>query len=194
MKNSLDLTGQRFGQLTVIEKVKGGWRCRCDCGNQKVIPGCHITNGRVKSCGCLRMKHGMSENRLYQIWHGMKDRCLRKDGEHYPKYGGRGIYVCDEWLNSFENFRDWSFANGYQDNLSIDRKDNDGPYSPENCRWATKKEQQRNRSTTIFVTYNGETRTLTDWAEITGIKYSTLKHRMSRGISGDALFAPLYQK
>lgn len=190
-----NLAGQRFGQLTVTNRIKGEtYLCLCDCGKEKVVRGCHLKGGRVKSCGCARTKHGMSEDRLYQIWHGMKDRCLRKDGQHYEKYGARGITVCKEWAESFEAFRDWAIENGYRNDLSLDRKNNDGPYSPENCRWATRVEQQNNRGNTVFLTHEGETRTLAEWARITGVKYSTLRYRVSQGFTGESLFAPTSRK
>ena len=189
MEKSDDLTGQRFGQLTVQKKVKGGWLCLCDCGKETIAHGCHLKNGRWRSCGCLRYKHGMTDTRLYQIWHGMKDRCQRKDGQHFEKYGGRGITVCQEWADSFEAFKDWALANGYRDDLSLDRKDNDGPYSPDNCRWATRREQQSNRKITVFITHNGETRTLAEWSRITGIHYATLSHRLRRGYPEEKLFS-----
>lgn len=190
MENLTDIIGRKFGLLTVIKRAKGEkYLCLCDCGKEKIVSGCHLKGGRVKSCGCARFKHGMVEDRLYQIWHGMKDRCLRENGQHYHKYGGRGITICPEWAESFEAFRDWAMANGYQDNLSLDRKDNDGPYSPDNCRWATRKEQQSNRSNTVFLTHGGETRTLAEWSQITGINYYTLRYRVEQGFTGEKLFA-----
>lgn len=199
MNRAKDITGNRYGRLTAISRGANNnrgeatWLCRCDCGREVVVVQHSLKSGNTMSCGCIRReqladrnrsnaKHGMKGTRLYQAWHNMKDRCLREKCKEYPRYGGRGITVCDEWRDSFEAFRDWALANGYQEGLTIDRTDNDGPYAPSNCRWATAKEQSNNRRSNYTITFNGETHTLKEWAEIHDIPYGLLKNRVRAGM------------
>lgn len=205
-----DLSGMRFGKLTAIEcvgRTKNGnakWLCRCDCGGEKVIASWNLVSGNTNSCGCIKKEqnkqmfvtHGDSgshKTRLYRIWAGIKTRCYnKKHSDSYRKYGAKGVFMCDEWKNSYESFRDWSIASGYQENLSIDRIDPKGPYSPENCRWATDKEQQNNRTNNHILTFNGVSKTLAQWVELTGFTKSTIEHRLERGWSvADALQTPM---
>ena len=207
-----DLTGQKFGRLTVLEKscldsgrngCKTYWICRCDCGNLTSVMTSNLTSGKVISCGCARnestvnrfTKHNKRQTRLYHTWQDMKQRCFNMNDDAYSHYGGRGITVCDEWLE-FEQFYDWAMTNGYRDDLTIDRKDVDGDYCPENCRWTTYKEQNRNRRSNRMITYGGKTMLLTEWAEALGVKESTLRQRLDKyGWNiADSLATPVNKK
>lgn len=193
MSGQLDsLIGRRFGRLVVINElprqvgVPRRFLCRCDCGNNHQARGGNLLSGGVQSCGCLKhqapqnMTHGQKGTRLYRIWVGMKTRCFNPRVREYPRYGGRGITVCDAWMD-FAAFHRWALANGYQDDLTIERIDNDGPYSPENCRWIPLGEQARNRRNNRLLTYGGETKPLSEWAEIFGISVQALWGRLRRG-------------
>ena len=191
-----DLTGQKFGLLKVVgladtETRKTYWVCKCDCGNMKTVRSDSLLCGAIKSCGCLKRKqdeinlvknhrHKMSGTRIYWEWQGMKSRCYNKNDARYAEWGGRGITVCDEWRNSFESFCDWAMSHGYQDDLTIDRIDNEGNYCPENCRWATQQEQSRNRRSNVNITIGNSTRTLTEWCEIFQVDSKNVFARYSR--------------
>ena len=160
----IDLTGKRFGRLTVIKPLGLNpnnqlvWLCECDCGKVVCVAGLSLRNGDTKSCGCYRKdasrihqtKHGAyrgrtKRERLYNIYSDMRQRCLDQNSVPYKDYGGRGITICKEWLDSYAAFRSWALANGYSDDLTIDRIDNDGNYEPSNCRWADAFTQAHNK-------------------------------------------------
>jgi len=186
-----DLTGKRFGNLTVIgfnsikNKSNYYWNCKCDCGNTSVVQTGHLKNGSIKSCGCLRIKkitkHNESKTKLYHVFQCMKDRCFNTNSPLYKYYGNRGITICKEWLENYEAFKAWANANNYKEGLSIDRIDVNGNYEPSNCRWADAKTQNNNLRNNHILTFNGETLTLTQWAEKIGIKTGTLSRRINTG-------------
>lgn len=154
--NAVDLTGERFGRLFVFEradKTAGGkqrWRCLCDCGKETFVTTGHLKSGHSSSCGCLgierasaaKIKHGLSNTRLWNIWAGIKQRCNNPNQPVFKWYGGKGVKICEEWLE-FEAFYDWASSHGYQDGLTIDRIDPDGNYGPNNCRWITRSENSK---------------------------------------------------
>lgn len=210
-----DLTGLRFGRLTIIKRAddyispKGArhvqWECKCDCGKSVVASSCQLNSGNAKSCGCLRKEiykrgtHHMSNTRLFRIWASMHKRCENKnDTKDYPRYGGRGIIVCNEWSgkSGFENFFKWAMENGYSDNLTIDRKDVNGNYEPSNCRWADRKTQNRNRRDTKIITAFGITKPLVEFCEEYQINKTTVNSRVKdHGMTYEqALTMPLLRK
>lgn len=166
------LVGMRRGRFVVLPEAetRNGiryYKCLCDCGNIFYISSSHIHNKNVVSCGCRRREvgketgtHHMTDTRIYSIWEKMKARCTNSNLPGFNNYGGRGIKVCQEWMDSFEAFYEWAMANGYDDSLSIDRIDVNGNYCPENCRWVTQKVQANNTRTNVYVEYNGERLTL----------------------------------
>ena len=162
----IDLTGQKFGRLTAVEKCgkdssgkNSLWLCTCDCGGTTRATTTHLRNGHTQSCGCLgherliscgkatqfKPVHGLRKTRIYRIWCGMKSRCYDPNHPKYPLYGSRGIKVCEEWLHNAQAFYDWAVSHNYASDLTIDRINSDGDYEPDNCRWASIAEQNRNR-------------------------------------------------
>lgn len=184
----IDLSGKHFGKLLVKRRAgnrhnKVMWECICDCGKVTVAPSGDLSRGKTKSCGCNRIIHGGRNSRLYRIWSGMKTRCFNQVDHMYPVYGGRGITVCSEWRDNFKEFQKWALSAGYQDNLTLDRIDNDRAYSPENCRWVTVKEQENNRRDNRRISYNGKTQTLSQWSDETGLHRETIQWRLNHGWS-----------
>lgn len=193
MNKAPDITGKTINNWYVIKEAGRTkfnsitYLCRCLlCGNEKIVDGHTIRKGTSKSCGCLKSikKEGArSRERLYKIWIGIKIRCYNKNSKTYRYYGGRGITMCDEW-NDYEKFKTWAYENGYDDSLSpymctIDRLDPNGNYSPDNCAWHNTKEQANNKRNNVYITFNNQTHTIAQWAEITGIRVGTLRNRIS---------------
>lgn len=188
-----DLTGKRFGRLTVVSRAENGkgsrarWLCRCDCGNERVVYGYSLKSGNTRSCGCLRAEtskdkattHGMSKTSLFHVWWAMMERCTNKNSKSYKNYGGRGISVCDEWLDS-TTFFNWALSSGYEEGLTIERIDVNDGYKPSNCKWVTKKEQARNKTNSFIVEIDGESKCLAEWCEIYEINYFTVHQRIAK--------------
>ena len=196
-----DLEGKRFGRLTVIRCVGRNkwrdsvWECSCDCGNVTTVSGGHLKDGHTTSCGCFAneersrraSRHGLLKGgkkpRTFIIWNGMKARCLNPRSTGYPRYGARGISICDEWLD-YETFNRWAVTHGYADGLELDRIDNDGPYCPSNCRWVTHSRNQRNTSRTHMITISGKTKCASDWISELGISRSTFYQHLNNDPDG----------
>lgn len=195
--------GKKIGHLTVLSKENNKFLCRCDCGRKVSVIPTNLANGTIKSCGnsqcphhrSLITTHGLSNDRLYRIWRGMKERCYNPKNQGWPTYGGRGIDICDEWIDDLFAFREWALSHGYADNLSIDRIDNDRGYSPDNCRWATAKEQANNQhprytfskkpdytphKRKIIWEINGETKSGLDWCKQYGMSMPFVKYRIEK--------------
>ncbi len=189
--------GDRFGNWTVLMersvftggRRRRGWLCRCICGTEKSITGdilisgkttqCQICGNRQKAALKSRLVHGLTDTRLHRIWMQMRRRCEKPSCPDYPRYGGRGISVCPQW-HKFEPFYEWANATGYSDGLTLDRRDNDGGYEPNNCRWATRTEQNRNRRDNVRFEFRGQNLTIPEIAEITGFPAAALRLRLIR--------------
>jgi hypothetical protein len=205
MSNFEDLTGMKFGKLTVVNfsDVKKFsnlcWLCKCDCGEEVIVRATYLKNGRSTSCGCLRgefMKnnaylfnatHRDSKSVEYHTWHGIKERCYNQNSEQYCNYGGRGIDVSDEWLCSYEQFLQ-DMGRRPSKNHSIERINNDKGYSKDNCKWATTKEQANNKRNNHLITYNGETLNVTQWSEKLNLAYGSLLYRSNSGWTAEKIF------
>lgn len=188
-----DLTGQRFGKWYVISRASNRgkavmWLCHCDCGKEKVVHGTSLKSGASTNCGCGRIEkhrktHGLTKHPLYRVWQRMKGCTHSPSHQDYDNYGGRGISMCDEWKTDFKNFYDWSMNNGWEKGLEIDRINTNGDYEPSNCRFTDRKGQMQNTRRTHIITYNGETHSITEWAEKLGMNRNTLYNRLQHGWS-----------
>lgn len=214
-----DLTGQRFGRLTVISRAENyvspqgiklaRWNCLCDCGNQKIAVGAELRKGNIRSCGCFQKevaknrltKHGLTSTRLYGVWQDMRQGCLNPNSKAYKYYGGRGITVCDEWKDDFKAFYDWAMENGYKEEImpsgynywTIERINNDGNFEPDNCCWANRVAQGNNRQNNHLIEQENEVLTLAQTAKQKGVSRITLGARMSRygWSTNDSLNTPI---
>lgn len=207
LQNAKDLTGKTFGRLKVIGRSEDkvdckqrryvSWECICECGNTVFVTTNCLKSGNTSSCGCLlkdvagkqTLTHGLRKTRLYNIYNNMKQRCNNPQNPEYRLYGERGIKVCDEWNqpNGLGAFGNWALNNGYADNLTLDRIDNNGDYSPENCRWVTMKEQAKNTRRNVRILYNGKTMILADFARLTGIDHRIVSRCVKNGMSAEKI-------
>ena len=202
-----ELIGKQFGEWTVLafngcDGKNTTYLCRCSCGTERHLRKNVLIHGLSKSCGCKRGEHisvatkgkpkayaverdtyGEGKTRLHIIWDGMKKRCNCLTDKHYKWYGARGIKVCEEWSNSFQAFKSWALNYGYMDDLSIDRIDNDGNYEPSKCRWVTHQQQMCNTRRNRMITYNGETKCVSEWGKVLGMSPDTIYERLKHGWS-----------
>lgn len=197
MAKKLDIKhGEKFGKWTIIEEIapkiisnkpRRMFRCKCECGNIGEVQLACLRNEHSTSCGCeqkkkasaANTKHGLGKHSLYNTWKNMKKRCNNPNASGYENYGGRGIYVCEEWSNSFQSFYDWSIDNGWSKELTIDRIDTNGNYCPENCRWASIEIQMNNTTRNHYIEYEGNTYTLSTLAKHLNIPYNIIRYRLS---------------
>jgi len=197
-----DITGMKFGRLTVIrflqpeerEDWRRQWLCRCECGNEIQVNSSKLRNGHTRSCGCiivekignLNKKYLNSNKRLYSVYRGMLARCYDSKYASYNAYGGRGIQVCKEWKEDYDTFAKWAFESGYDKNAvygdcTLDRINVDGNYCPENCRWVNSVIQQNNRRDNLYAEYQGKVHTCMEWSRILGVAYNKLQYHLKRG-------------
>lgn len=200
MPNLINLTGQRFGRLVVLRRAKVQsksrrvyWLCVCDCGSEKAVNAGHLRSGTVVSCGCFNRevvtKHGKSNSPEFRAWKHMRQRCTNENNPSFSNYGARGIKVCGRWIASFDNFYK-DMGPRPSNKHTLERIDNNKGYSPENCCWATRSDQSRNRRATVYVQYQGERLCLTDAARKAGVNRHLVFDRRRRGWPESALFLP----
>ncbi len=210
MGKKIDLVGQTFGRLTVEKEVQSQkynryFECKCICGKTKIVSYSNLKSGHTQSCGCIlrdlylskrKAKKNINKNsRLYRIWTLMKNRTNPNNLQKRHRYFDRGITVCDEWRNSFPIFEKWAIENGYSDELTLDRIDNNKGYNPSNCRWADYLTQENNRENNNRYFYEGKNRTLTEWSRALNINYETLRTRLKNNWTiKDAFTRPVREK
>ena len=192
----IDLTNKTFYNLKVISRApnkgqKVMWNCICKCGNHTIASGTNLKLGKIRSCGCFKIEqlvkrsttHNQRHTNLYQVWKGIKQRCLNHNSSSYKNYGGRGITICEDWKNNFTSFYEWSMANGYKKGLTIDRIDNNSNYCPENCRWTDIITQANNKRVNKYITINGKVDTLSNWLKFYNIGKTKYYNRLKKGFS-----------
>ena len=206
MSRFIDITGKKYNKLTVlsfydIKDNKSRWLCQCDCGNKTIVKGTQLKNGKTKSCGCLLHQKKYDKEtekkikRLQHIYSQMKQRCYKIDNHIYKYYGGKGITICDEWLNNSNNFYKWALENGYDNNLTIERINVNGNYEPSNCKWITKTQQGYNKTNSKLYTIENETKCLSEWCKIYNIDYFLVRGRLKFGWNiKEALTKPIKEK
>ena len=207
MTQEKDISGQKFGRLTAIKKdhaiwdkekriSRNFWLFKCDCGNEKVIDKYSVMRGLTTSCGCYHKeqdikkhtKHGLCKHSLFSKWQDIKNRCYNKNRNKYKIYGARGIKICDEWANDFENFYKWAISNGWKEHLTIERINVNGNYEPSNCCWIPFKEQAKNKTTSHLITINGKTRNLCYWLKKYGVNDSSYYYKRKKGLTDEQIF------
>lgn len=186
----IDLTGQKFGMLTVIRlhTAENGvivWECLCDCGNKSFVRGGNLRSGAVKSCGCVKhlaprnKEHGESRSKLYRHWKSMIYRCSRPNNRAYKWYGGKGVRVCAEW-QTYDGFKKWVLETRPNETYTVERIDVNGDYCPDNCKWIPIEKQANNRTSCVMISYNGSTKNLTEWCKELGLDYKLVHNRMTK--------------
>lgn len=189
----IDLTGQRFGRLTVVERGESlsghtRWKCVCDCGNECLVHATSLKSGNTTSCGCYKTENAKAlysgvrqkDKRLYGVWNGIKQRCYNKNHKSYKDYGGRGITMDAEWVNNYEAFYNWAMRSGYARGMEIDRIDNDGSYCEENCRWVPRSMQANNKRNVRLYTIDGVAKSLPQWCKEYGADYEVVYQRVRK--------------
>lgn len=187
----INLAGKRFGRLIVVERADTlnghvRWRCKCDCGKERIVYGSSLKSGNTTSCGCYKTENAkrlysgarQKDTRLYAVWNGIKQRCLNENNHAFHNYGGRGIKICDEWASNYESFYNWAVRSGYQKGLQIDRIDNNGDYCEDNCRFVRADIQANNKRNVVLHTINGESKSLPQWCREYNQPYSLVRQRV----------------
>jgi hypothetical protein len=211
----VNMVGLKFGRLTVMnfseinkwrEKV---WVCKCDCGNYTEVSTAKLRKGNTTSCGCYRkecVERGLTRKynipvyykkqatRLYKCWQDMKARCNNPKNKRYENYGGRGIVICNDWLNNYEVFQEWALQNGYSDKLTLDRINVDGNYELSNCRWVAIEIQANNKTNCMYIEFQGKTQSLSQWCKELNLNYGTISSRINRNKMNPLIALELVQQ